>query len=196
MMHSFLKVFRSANLTLVFVLAFLFAISSTAATTFLATLAKARSISQFSLYFTAWGISGVAIRFIGGKWGDRIGPERVLIPGLFLYASGLLTIHFSTSLIGFIIAGILVGTAHGVSFPAITSFGYSRAPDQFKGSAMALITGMMDAGGAVMALLVGPLAEVVGLGIVFPIAASASLIALTVVSISQRRFLRALIKVK
>ena len=185
--HSFLNLFRSANLTFVFVLAFLFAMSSNAATTFLATVAKARSISQFSLYFTAWGISGVSIRFIGGRWGDRIGPERVLIPGLFLYASGMLTIHFSTSLIGFIIAGILVGTAHGVSFPAITSFGYSRAPDRFKGSAMALITGMMDAGGAVMALVVGPLAEAFGLGIVFPIAASASLIGCTLVVMNLHR---------
>lgn len=187
---------QSHDLRLLFVIAFLFAISFSTPTTFLATLAKSKSISQFSLYFTTWGFAGIMIRFIGGRWGDKVGMHRVLIPGLLLYAAGLFTIHLSYSLYGIVLAGLLCGVAHGISFPAVTSLGYSIAPKEFAGSSMALITGMMDAGTAITALVIGHAAESLGIGIVFPFASAAAFIALSLVLVYQRRFSQALTKVR
>jgi MFS family permease len=182
-MRSLLAPLRVKKLRNVLLLAFCLAIAFSSPTSFLAALAKHRQIEHFSLYFTAWGISGALIRFIGGRWGDRIGFRRVLIPGFILYMCGLLTIHFSGSLAGFIAAGVLCGSAHGISFPAVTSLGYSLAPSDSHGSTMALVTGMMDAGTAFTALAMGPIAEIAGFRVVFPFAAAMAGVALAAVLI-------------
>ena len=172
-----LRTFRASGMLLPVVLAFLFAISFSTPTTFLAAFAKQKSIPDFSLYFTFWGMSGVAVRFIGGRWGDRRGQAFVLIPGFAMYAGGMLVVLYSTTVSGFILAGILCGSGHGITFPAVTSLGLSRAPLAYAGSAVALITGMMDVGAAVNAFVIGPIAVIYGYAIVFPVAAAASCIA-------------------
>lgn len=172
-----LRAFRASGMMRPLALAFLFAISFSSPTTFLATFAAQRGIADFSLYFTLWGISGVLVRFLGGKWGDRVGQRRVLIPGFALYAAGLAVIHFSGSTTALAFAGILSGCAHGMSFPAVTSMAHALAPPEYSGSAMALATGMMDLASAVNAFLIGPLAGVYGYGIVFPLASASSIAA-------------------
>jgi predicted MFS family arabinose efflux permease len=167
--------FRSAGMLEPVALAFLFAIAFSAPTSFLATVAEERGIADFSLYFTAWGLSGVAVRFIGGRWGDRLGQRQVLIPGFAAYAAGLIVVAMSASTSSLILAGILGGMAHGIAFPAVTSLAHSLAPPEYAGSAMALVTGTMDFGAAVNAFVVGPLASAYGYDIVFPIAAAAAL---------------------
>ena len=177
----FRDMFESKQLRILLAISFLLAICYSSPTSFIATVAKARSVQHFSLYFTAWGITGILTRLIGGTWADRLGARQVLIPGFLFYASGLLTIHFSDALPGFIIAGVLCGCAHGISFPAVTSLAYTLAPQRLAGSTMAYVTGVMDAGSAITALLIGSLAQSIGFGIVFPFAASAAMIAFLLV---------------
>jgi MFS family permease len=190
-----LRTFRASGMLMPVALAFLFAISFSSPTTFLATLALQRGIPDFSLYFTLWGVSGVVVRFIGGRWGDRLGLRRVLIPGFAFYAVGLLIIAFSSTTTGLMLAGVLCGFGHGISFPAVTSLGHSLAPPEYSGSAMALVTGMMDFGASVNAFVIGPLAAVYGYTIVFPVAAAASITAflILIVQVSrhpEKRFLQ------
>jgi MFS family permease len=172
--------FRAPEMRLPAMLAFLFAMTFSTPVSFLATFAHSHGIEKFSFYFLSWGFAGILIRFIGGRWGDNLGLRRVLIPGLFFYSIGMVIVFFSRGVAGLVTAGVFAGIAHGISFPAVTSLGYSLAPKGFAGSAMALVTGMMDAGAAFTALAVGTCAEMWGYDIVFPIAAGSSLAAMII----------------
>ena len=182
-----LRALGTKEMRFVAMLAFLLAVCYTSPQSFLATVAAERGITQFSVYFAAWGAGGVLIRFVGGSWGDRRGLRRVLLPSFMAYASGLVLLSLASSTWLLAAAGFLSGLAHGIAFPAVASLGYAMAPPRFTGSAMALITGMMDVGAAVTALAIGALAERVGYGVVFPIAASASATAMALLWISIRR---------
>jgi len=182
-----IKAFRSGELHFAMWLAFLLAMTFYAPITFLATIAAEKGIDQFSLYFTAWGLSGIIIRLAAARLGDAIGLRRILVPGFLLYGTGVLIIHFSTGTGGLIAAGIFCGTAHGLAFPAVTSLGYSLAPTAITGSAMAALTGMMDTGGTLTALALGPLAEAFGYGLVFPVAAASAYLAVILLLNSIRK---------
>jgi predicted MFS family arabinose efflux permease len=170
--HSLYTVARSKGMPLVMVLAAFLALAYSTPTTFMAAVALSRGITGFGLYFTGYGLAGIMIRFIGATWGDRFGSLKVLVPAFFFYGAGLLLVAFSTSTVMVFIAGLVTGFSHGLAFPAVAILGYSVAPRSAAGTAMALVTGTMDAGQAYTALIIGPLAEVFGYGLVFPFAAA------------------------
>ena len=178
------KVLLSRKLQFVFILALLLAVSMSTPQSFLAPLAHVRKLAQFSLFFTGFSISGMGIRLIGRKWGDRFGLRRVLLPAFFLYSAGLITLHFSNSTEAVFIAGMICGCAHGIGFPAVTALGYNRAPTAYTGTVMALVTGMMDVGTGLTALFLGQAAEEYGYDVVFPLAACAGIVAVLLLAIN------------
>lgn len=176
-------VLRARQLILPLTLALLLAVSFAAPIIFLAPLAGLRSIRGFSLYFSAFGGAGIIIRLIGRKWADRFGWRRILIPSFSLYCVGLMVIFFSPGITTLVLAGLFTGCAHGLTFPAVTSLGYSLAPERAKGTTMALVTGMMDLGVFLAGVLFGLIAERGGYAIVFPLAGVAPLLAVTLLVI-------------
>lgn len=170
-----LTLLRARNLMLVYLLALLLNVCFSSGQFFLGPLARDRGIASFGLYFTGYAIAGMTVRFIGRKWGDRFGVRRIMIPAFFLYGSGMAAIYFSYSTSMLFFAGILAGSAHALAFPAVNALGYSRAPREYQGSVIALLTGMMDMASVIAAFGFGQLAEVYGYAVIFPIAALAGL---------------------
>lgn len=167
---NFMRMFRlfiKPNFLLVSLYSLAVAVAYSTMSSFLAPLAEERSITNFSLFFTAFSICGVTVRLYGRHWGDRFGYRYVLIPGFICYASGLLIVFFSHTLLWIILSGALCGFGHGLCFPAVTALGYSLAPENLRGSAMAFVTGVMDAGNAVNSFCMGIIASHLGFGIVF-----------------------------
>ena len=181
-----IRALSTKEMRFVAVLAFLLAVAYSSPQSFLATVAAERGLAQFSFYFAAWGAGGALIRFVGGSWGDKRGLRRVLLPSFGVYAAGLLLLSFAPSTPVLVAAGLFTGVAHGIAFPAVASLGYAMAPERFTGSAMALVTGMMDVGAAANALAIGALAEGVGYWIVFPVAALAAATAMALLWASIR----------
>ncbi|MBD3267782.1 MFS transporter [bacterium] len=174
---------------LAFVLAMLHAVSYSSISAFLAPIAKMRDIAMFSLFFTAFSISGVAIRLLGSHWGDRHGVVRILLPGYFLYVTGLLILQITSSVMGILLAGVICGIAHGLSFPAVTNLGYSLAPSAYRGTGVALVTGMMDAGNALSSFLLGQIGEVFGFYYLFGLASLAPLMGALLLMWNQKKLL-------
>ncbi len=175
--HRFAVLLKSKELRIAMILAMLLSVCYSTPNAFIAKMAFERSMEGFGLYFTGFGAGGVIIRFIGSKWGDRAGLRRVLVPAFAAYFIGLLVVYASTATIGFFIGGIIAGMAHGIAFPAVGTLGYTLAPPELSGSAMAFVTGMMDVGTTVTAFAFGILAEFLNYGIVFPIASIAAVAA-------------------
>ncbi len=179
---------KTRELRFPLILAPLLSMSFAAPVIFLAPLATARGLQGFSLYFTGFAVAGITIRLIGKKWGDQIGWRRILIPSFIIYAAGLWLIFFSPNLLILGIAGFLSGNAQGLAFPAVTSLGYTLAPEDAKGSAMALITGTMDLGVFITGIILGMIADRAGYGIIFPVASIAPLIGAFLVIINVLKY--------
>ncbi|MFH1853138.1 MAG: MFS transporter [Candidatus Neomarinimicrobiota bacterium] len=175
--RSVLLTIRAPALRFPLILALLLAISFTTASGFLAPLASLRNINGFGLYFSGYAVAGIIIRLTGRRWADRFGWRRILIPMFILYGAGLLTVYHSSDLGGLILAGLLVGSAHGLAFPAVTALGYNMAPEKGKGTAMALVTGMMDLGTFAAGIILGQVAQYYGFAAVFLVATLAPLCA-------------------
>ncbi len=174
-LQTFANTLKTRQLHFPLILAMLLAISFSTPSGFLAPLAGNRGINGFGLYFTGYAAAGIIVRLIGRKWADRFGWRRILIPMFCLYGCGLTIIYFSYSITGLILAGILTGSAHGLAFPAVTALGFTMAPEKGKGTAMALVTGMMDFGGFMAGIMLGQIAQLMGFALVFPFAVIAPL---------------------
>ncbi|MBC8402468.1 MAG: MFS transporter [Candidatus Marinimicrobia bacterium] len=186
---------KSRQLYFPLILAMLLAISFSTPAGFLAPLAGIRNINGFGLYFTSYAAAGIILRLIGRKWADRFGWRRILIPMFCLYGCGLTVIYFSYTIAGLILAGSLTGSAHGLAFPAVTSLGYTMAPEKGKGTAMALVTGMMDLGSFITGIVLGQIAQLMGFAAAFPFAVLAPIAAISLLIIhvirNPQRFARA-----
>ena len=178
-LRTFANTLKSRQLYFPLILAMLLAISFSTPSGFLAPLAGIRDINGFGLYFTGYASAGIIVRLIGRKWADRFGWRRILIPMFCLYGCGLTIIYFSYSLSGLILAGCFTGSAHGLAFPAVTALGYTMAPEKGKGTAMALVTGMMDFGSFVAGIVLGQIAQLMGFAAVFPFAVMAPITAIS-----------------
>lgn len=172
-----LTLLKARNLMLVFLLALLLSICFSSGQFFLAPLARERGITNFGLYFTGYAITGMGIRLIGRAWGDRFGVRRIMVPAFLLYGIGMFSIYLAPTTVMLFVAGLFSGSAHGLAFPAVNSLGYSRAPAQYAGSVIALLTGMMDMGGVITAVALGQIAEWFGYDKVFIFATAAGLLA-------------------
>ncbi len=170
-------ILRLPQFRISFLLAICLAASFSTISSFLAPLATNREISSFSLFFTAFASTGVMIRFTCSQWGDRFGLVQVMIPGFFMYALGLIIIQISWNLGGILLAGLFCGIAHGITFPAVIALGYSLAPSKYRGSAMSLVTGMMDVGNMGNTILLGQIAGLWGYHIIFFVGATAPITA-------------------
>ncbi|RMF07983.1 MAG: MFS transporter [Candidatus Neomarinimicrobiota bacterium] len=161
---------RYRSLMLPFALSFLLAFAWAAPVMFLAPLAEIRHLRGFGLYFTTFALSGIIFRIWGRSWADRFGRRWVLLPAFLLYGAGMLLLAVSATLSPLLLAGIVVGAAHGLAFPAVTTLAYTLAPEDIRGSAMALSTGMLDLGGFSAGFFLGWVAAVWQVSLVFPVA--------------------------
>jgi len=186
-LRTFANTLKTRQLHFPLILAMLLAISFSTPSGFLAPLAGNRGINGFGLYFTGYAAAGITVRLIGRKWADRFGWRRILIPMFCLYGCGLTIIYFSHSIGGLILAGSFTGSAHGLAFPAVTALGYTMAPDKGKGTAMALVTGMMDFGSFVAGIVLGQIAQIFGFAKVFPFAVLAPLTAVILLVVHVAR---------
>jgi len=177
------KALKNRKLYFPLLLAMLMAMSLSAPAIFLAPLAELRSLDGFSLYFTGYALSGITIRIIGRKWADQFGWRRILIPSFALSGMGLIAVYFSHSIPALFFAGMIIGSAQGLALPAVTSLGYSMAPEGAKGTSMALVTGMIDFGVFMNGIILGQIARLGGYGIIFPLATIAPVVAVTLLFI-------------
>jgi MFS family permease len=122
------------------------------------------SISQF---FTAQGITIVAVRIVSGKIFDRFGHKILIIPAAISGAIGLFLLSLSHSLGLVLLSGCLFGIAYGVMQPIIQAWALTLVPLEKKATANSMLLLFMDLGMAIGSIGLGSLAGYVGYGMMF-----------------------------
>ncbi|NIK76991.1 MFS family permease [Paenibacillus castaneae] len=71
------------------------------------------------MFFTSYSVCLLFSRPISGKIADKYGMDKVLIPGILIFAHSFVMISFSRTLPMFLIAGGISAFGYGICLPAI-----------------------------------------------------------------------------
>lgn len=152
-----------------------FATSIAAHFTFLKTFVLATKVGSVGLFFSAYAISAVSIRIVGGKLPERLGEKRVLFPALCAMALGQVMLSRAGNAAAVGAAGVLCGLGHGYTFPIIAGLVVNRARAAERGAALAIFTALFDGGTLVGGPLFGAVIRAAGYPAMFLSAAALGL---------------------
>jgi MFS family permease len=112
-------------------------------------------IENKGLFFVAFTISSIAVRFIAGKASDRHGRIIVIKWGLIVMIISMIVLGLGNSLTWFLIGGGLYGFATGIVSPALSAWTIDLSSPQHRGKAMATMYIALEVGIGVGALSSG-----------------------------------------
>ncbi|NMA24814.1 MAG: MFS transporter, partial [Clostridiales bacterium] len=108
-------------------------------------------VADIGLYFTASAVCLILIRPFSGRIADRFGLDKLIIPGLFIFAGALVLTSFCNTLPMFILTGAVTALGYGISEPMIQTMNMQLVPKERRGSA-----GNTNFLGVDVGMLIGP----------------------------------------
>jgi len=157
-----------------------------AAFVFVAPFTRNLGLEQAAPFFAAYSGSSIAIRLLGRRVADRLGPHRIAIPAFALYAAGLTALRLMPAPGILVAAGAACGLGHGTLFPVLGAVTVTRTPTRLHGTAVSMVTAVLDLGGMIGTPLCGLLAHRFGYPAMFATMAVGSVCGL-VLMIADRR---------
>lgn len=155
--RGFVESITGVHLLPLWWITFVFSFVLTAYFTFLKTFVDETGIGSVGLFFAFYAGTAIVLRLTFGWVPDRVGPKRALGPAMLFLAAGLIVLSAATSGTGVALAGLLCGVGHGYTFPILYALTVTRARVAERGAAMAVYTGLFDAGTLVGGPLLGVL---------------------------------------
>lgn len=112
-------------------------------------------IANKGLFFTAYTLATIGIRFFSGKMADRYGRIRVMLVGIVILAVSVLFLGLSSSVQGLIWGAVIYGIGGGILSPAVNAWTIDLSLPQHRGKAMATMYIALEIGIGGGALLAG-----------------------------------------
>lgn len=148
-------------------MALLFGVGLAATGNFIAPLAQQRHLEYISLYYLAYSLAAVSVRFVAGKLADRVGENQIIPWGLAIAASALLLVPLITNNVLLLGIGFLFGIGHGLLFPSLNAMAIRNEPYAVRGKVTGIFTGGIDSGSFLGALLLGVIGQQAGFAALF-----------------------------
>lgn len=112
-------------------------------------------IENKGLFFAAYTLASVAIRFVSGKSADKYGRIKVMFVGLVIIAASLFFIGYGTSITGLMVGASIYGVGTGILSPALNAWTIDLSLPEFRGRAMATMYIALEVGIGFGALIAG-----------------------------------------
>lgn len=112
-------------------------------------------IANKGLFFTAYTLASIGIRFISGKVSDRFGRIKVMLVGLFIIVISLVLLGKGDNISGLIIGACVYGIGTGILSPALNAWTIDLSLPQYRGKAMATMYIALEIGIGGGALVAG-----------------------------------------
>lgn len=123
------------------------------------------------LAFSAFAISLIVARVVGGHLPDKLGGARVALACALIEAAGLALIGLAPGRVSATIGAVLAGFGYSLVYPGLGVEAVRRAPPQSRGLAMGTYTACLDLALGVAGPVLGLIAGGAGLGAVFLVSA-------------------------
>ncbi|MBK9934458.1 MAG: MFS transporter [Cytophagaceae bacterium] len=116
-------------------------------------LSQSIGVANKGFYFLIFTISSIAIRFLAGKWSDKVGRVQILKLGALILVIAMLVISFSKNIYIFSISAVLFGIGMGIVSPITQAWTIDLCEDKNRGKAVATMYIALEAGIGFGALL-------------------------------------------
>lgn len=134
-----------------------------------------RQIGHGAGVFTAFAVSVVGMRVLGGWLPDRFGSIPCAVGAAVVEATGLVLIALTTSLAGAVAGAIAMGAGFSLLFPSLALVVIDRVPEERRGAAMGTFTAFFDLGVGLGSPIAGAAAVLGGYEAAFLFAAGCAL---------------------
>lgn len=135
---------------------------------FIAPFALERHVEYVRSFFVTYTLAALTVRVFGGRLTDALGHRRIATTSIALYGVAIAT----TGIVGpgpLVTLGLLVGVAHGATYPSLMALIVTSASVERRERALAFANGAMSLGAAFV-LPIGYVAERWGYPPVFVVA--------------------------
>lgn len=185
--RSFWAVVSQRDMLALWWITLMFAMAMETIFTFLRTYIDTRGVGTLGMFFAVYGTVAVAVRLGGGTRYDVASPRLMIVAAVLGQAAGLLLLAQARHVGVLIVAGVVLGAAHGVAFPILSTRVVDRARNTERGSAVATFTSIFDIGLLVVAPMVGFGIDLAGYGAAFSVVAGVLAVGAVVFLIWDRR---------
>ena len=114
----------------------------------------------------------VAMRVLGRRLPDRVGPRRAASSGVMLAAGGIGLAAALGSPAGLYLGAAIFGAGHAILYPALFLLAVGRAPEDERSAALGSLKALEGLGFAFAAAFIGLAASLGGYGVAFAVAAA------------------------
>ena len=143
---------------------------------FLPLFVQARQLGNPGWYFIVYSLAVIVARPVSGKWSDRFGRARVIVPGLLLLSLAMSLLAQATSVAWLLGVAALQGLGFGAVQPALMALCVDRATERERGPALATLMLAFDIGHGLSAIGLGLLLEQTSFPTMFVFTAGVSLL--------------------
>jgi MFS family permease len=164
-------------LRLPMVVAVFFGLGSGTVFAFMPTFAEDLGVTTLSLFYTGYAASAIAVRIAGGKLIDTRGRRAVIVPSMFVQASGTLLLAALGVLVTrssvtpvvplLVIVGLIAGGAHGFLYPGLAALITDDTPAERRASVVGVFSAMFLVGQTTGAFVFGWVAHAAGYAIMW-----------------------------
>ncbi|MEY4634878.1 MAG: hypothetical protein RJA55_676 [Acidobacteriota bacterium] len=166
---------------------FLYSFSYGGVTSFVAVYADSVGVTPRALYFTIFALAIVATRPFIGRYADRIGHARVIVPCLALMVLGIAVLVFATTRLTFVASAMLFGVGFGSAYPVFVAHLMQHVPVHRRGATFGALLGAFDTGIGTGSISIGWLSEHYGFGRAFAVAGALALLSIPYFLFMEKR---------
>ena len=164
----FFKSIYNKNLTTIWFFTFIFGFGMSCYFSFMATYGKFKGLDGVSTFFIFYSLTAVVIRIFFGKFPDKYGNFKILLPSALIWILGMILLSFANSKAIMGICGVLTGTGHGYIFPILGSMCIARTDVGTRGIIMSFFTALIDLGFLLGPIILGFLIDAFSYNVLFP----------------------------
>lgn len=113
---------------------------------FIALFAAQQGLSESGWLFSAYGLTVGAVRVIGARWPDRIGPEWAGILALLTATIGLVTISLSSDGRTLLLGTMIFASGQALCFPSFMMIALRGSSDHDRGVRVGVFSAFLDVG--------------------------------------------------
>ncbi|HYB97233.1 MAG TPA: MFS transporter [Vicinamibacterales bacterium] len=157
---------------------FLYSFSYGGITSFVAVYAEQVGVTPRALYFSVFSVAILATRPFMGRYADRIGHARLIVPCLAMIVVGIGILSIATDRTLFVVSALLFGVGFGSAYPIFVAHLMQHVPEHRRTATFGALIGAFDTGIGTGSIAVGWLSQRYGFGRAFGVAGALALLSI------------------
>jgi MFS family permease len=150
---------------------FLYSFSYGGITSFVAVYAEQLNVTPRAMYFTVLSLAILSTRPFIGRYADRVGHTRIIVPCLVMVVLGISILPIADSRAMFALSALMFGIGFGSVYPVMVAHLMHHMPEHRRGATFGALIGAFDTGIGTGSIAIGWMSGRFGFSRAFEVAA-------------------------